>query len=190
METINKQKEVIAKMQEKIAILESHIDHLAKSNDEAEQYQRRLCLRINGIDLPSNDDTKETSDGCLAKVQDVFENLGLSIPPNVIDRAHHVGREILLKGKKVRSMIVRFTTFRHRSMVYRARKNSNQYKIKLDLTKRRVHLLRQANRILEERSNSHAFCDLNCRPCWFDQGTYKYFHDIETFEKLFHNAAH
>ena len=53
METINNQKEVIAKMEDKIAILKSHVDHLVKSNDEVEQYQRRLCLRIKEIDLPS-----------------------------------------------------------------------------------------------------------------------------------------
>ena len=136
METINNQKEVIAKMEDKIAILESHVDHQVKSNDEIEQYQRRLCLRINGIDLPSDSD-KEASEDCLAKVENVFEKLGLSIPPDVIDRAHRVGRELSMQGKKVRSMIARFTTFRHWSMVYRARKNSNQYT--LDLTRHRVH---------------------------------------------------
>ena len=93
-----------------------------------------------GIDLPSNGD-KETSEDCLAKVENVFEKLGLSIPPDVIDRAHRVGREISMKDKNVRSMIVRFTTFRHRSIVYRARKNSNQYKTKLDITRLRVHLV-------------------------------------------------
>lgn len=82
-------------------------------------------------------------------------------------------------------MIVRFTTFRHRSMIYRARKNSNQYKIKLDLTKRRMHLLKQVNEKLDKRSDSFAFCDLNCRPCWFNHGTYKYFNSMGAFEKLF-----
>ena len=110
--------------------------------------------------MPSDGD-KETSEDCLVKVENVFEKLGLSIPPTVIDRAHRMGREISLKGKKVRSMMVRFTTFRHPSMVYRARKKSNQYKIKLDLTGYRVHLLKQANKKLEGRTDSHAFCDLN-----------------------------
>ena len=50
METISNPKEIIAKMEDKIAILHSHVNHLAKSTDEVEQYQRRLCLRINGID--------------------------------------------------------------------------------------------------------------------------------------------
>ena len=79
METINNQKEVIATMEYKIAILESHINHLVKSNDEVEQYQRRMCVRINRIDLPSDGD-KETSEDCLVKVENVFEKLGLSIP--------------------------------------------------------------------------------------------------------------
>ena len=72
-------------MKFKIAVLESHIDHLVIANDEEEQYQRRLCLRFNGINLPSDVDGKETSDECLDKVQGVFEELGLSIPTNVID---------------------------------------------------------------------------------------------------------
>ena len=40
MTITNEQKETSARMEDKIAILESHIDHLI--NDEIEQYQRRL----------------------------------------------------------------------------------------------------------------------------------------------------
>ena len=69
-------------------------------NDEVEQHQCRLCLHINRIDLPSDDDAKDTSEDCLAKVQDVFDGLGLLIPPNVIDMAHREGREIMLTRKK------------------------------------------------------------------------------------------
>ena len=184
MKIINEQKETIARMEDKIAVLESHIDHLVIANDEVEQYQRRLCLRINGIDLPSDGDDRETSDECLDNVQGVFEELGLSIPPNVIDRAHRVGKEIVVKGKRVRSMIVRLTTFRHRTMIFRARKNSDKYKIKLDLTKRRLTLLKNVNKKLEEKSDSFAFCDLNCRPCWYDRGNYRYFNDENSFDKL------
>ena len=104
METINNQKEVIAKWRTKLPFSRV-IDHLVKSNNEVEQYQHRLCLRINGIDLPS-DGLEETSEDCLVKDENVFEKLGLSIPPTVIDRVHRVGREISLKVKKVRSMIV------------------------------------------------------------------------------------
>ena len=67
MTIINEQKETIARMEDKIAVLESHIDHLVIANDEIGQYQRRLCLRTNGINLPSDVDEKETSDECFVK---------------------------------------------------------------------------------------------------------------------------
>ena len=38
-------------MEDKIAILGTHVDHLAKLNDEEEHYQRRLYPSKNGIDL-------------------------------------------------------------------------------------------------------------------------------------------
>ena len=95
-------------------------------------------MHINGINLPSDVDEKDTSDECLDKVQGVFEELGLSIPTNVINRVHHVGKEIVVKGKRVWLMIVHLTTFRHRTMIFRARKNSTKYKIKLDLTKQNI----------------------------------------------------
>ena len=120
MTIINEQKETLARMEDKIAVLESHIDHLVIANDEVEQCQKGLCLRINGINLPSDVDGKEMNDECLDKVQDIFEELGSSIPPN--DRAHCAGKDIVVKGKRVRSMIVRLTTFRHRTMIFRARK--------------------------------------------------------------------
>ena len=41
---IQEQKQKISEMDDKIAVLESHITHLRKSSDNVEQYQRRLCL--------------------------------------------------------------------------------------------------------------------------------------------------
>ena len=66
-------------MNEKIAILESEITHFKKSNDDAEQYQRRQCLQINGIDLPP-DGQMETREECLEKVQKVFSELNVEFP--------------------------------------------------------------------------------------------------------------
>ena len=98
--TISKeQKETSARMEDKIAVLESHIDHLVLANDKVEQYQRRLCLCSNGSKLPSDVDEKETSDGCHDKVKGVFEELGLSIPMNVIDRAFVWAKKLWVKGK-------------------------------------------------------------------------------------------
>ena len=70
-------KEKVAKMEDKIALLESHIEHLTKAKDEVEQYKHRLCLHIYRTDLPSEGGAKEKSDDCLTKVQGVFKSLGL-----------------------------------------------------------------------------------------------------------------
>ena len=110
-------------MEDKVGILERHVLYLQKANDDGEQYQRRLCLRINGIDLPSSGEN-ESSDECLQKVHEVFDEIGVDVPDTVIDRAHRIGKMAIIKGKQVKQMIVRFTTWRHKSMVYKARKQT------------------------------------------------------------------
>ena len=92
---------------------------------QIEQYQRRLCLRISGIEVPSLGQN-ETDQDCLDKIKDVCADLAVEIPCDVIDRAHRIGKTTSHNGKKCRQMIVRFTTWRHRAIVYRARKNSGK----------------------------------------------------------------
>ena len=65
----------------------------------------------------------------------------------------------------MKSVIVRFTTFRHRTMVYRAKKKMKPgVRVKLDLTKTRYTLLIDANKVLKQNPVIN-FCypDTNCR---------------------------
>ena len=78
-----------------------------------------------------------------------------------------------VNGKKVQQMIVRMTTWRHWTIIYKARKNCNRYRIKLDLTKERLELLKKANELLSSDQESFAFCNYNCQPGWFDRGRYR-----------------
>ena len=56
------------------------------------------------------------------KVEEVFGILDVDIPDNVIDRAHRVGKPYInRKNETCHAMMVRFTTWRHRTKVYRAR---------------------------------------------------------------------
>ena len=178
MEILNDQKQKISMMEDKIAVMESHISQLHVANDGIEQYQRRLCLRICGIELPTLGQN-ETAQDCFDKVKDVFTDIGVEIPYDVMDRAHRIGKTTSYNGKKCRQMIVRFTTWRHRTIVYRARKNSRKYRIKLDLTKRRSEILEKANKLLKSSETSFAFADINCNLCWFNCGTYNYFENVE-----------
>ena len=110
---------------------------LVKKCDNLEQYRRRLCLRF----LDVNGDDSETSDDVFDKCNELFNNLELDILEACIDRAHKIGK----KGPvRVRSIIVRITTWRHRTMIYRKRKDCVNCRITLDLTKTRMDRLKEA----------------------------------------------
>ena len=54
-------------LEARVAMLESHVRQLQIAHESQEQYSRRLCLRIDRIDLPK-DGGHETADQCLEKV--------------------------------------------------------------------------------------------------------------------------
>eukprot|EP00795_Rhopilema_esculentum_P003884 gene3884-15186_t len=87
----------------------------------------------------------------------------------------------MAQGKRVHQVLVRFTTWRHRTMVYRARKNCTQYKIKLDLTKKRIDTIRKISDLLTRKKLGFAFADVNCRLC---TKIGKEFHYINSEEDL------
>ena len=87
----------------------------------------------------------------------------MEIPDDVGDRAHRIGKVTNHRGKPSRQMIVKLTTWRHRTMIFRARKNSQKYKVRLDLTARRRDIIQDANKLLNSNMESFAFADINCR---------------------------
>ena len=72
--------------------------------------------------------------------------------------------EELQKNAKNMNIIVRFTTFRHRTLFYRNRKKLKNRSIHLDLTNFRLSLLNEARKLIENNEDI-AFCyaDVNCR---------------------------
>ena len=133
-ETVNSQKERIDKLEESLIECENSLEvsktvssRLFKKCDDLEQYGRRLCLRLLDVD---GDDT-ETSDDVFDKCTELFSKLELDIPEACIDRANRIGKK---KPGRVRPIIVRFTTWRHRTMFYRKRKDCVNCWITLDLT--------------------------------------------------------
>ena len=183
---IDEQSKKISQLEDNVAVLEKHVAVLRKSNDDGEQYQRRLCLRISGIDLPTSGKS-ESSEECLQKVREVFDEIGVDIPDSVLDRAHRIGKLVTIEGKRTKQMIVRLTTWRHRTAVYKARKKTTRYSIKLDLTRRRREIIKRANEILNDDHESFAFADTNCNLCWFRRGEFVYFNDVEDLERLRNN---
>ena len=110
------------KMMEKLkstsVMLQKHVKNLKRSNEELqkkreehEQYGRRLCLRITGLTKKTKEDTNDV----LNQARDLFKEAEVEIPDAVLDRAHRINKEN-------NDVIVRFTTFRHRTLFYRSRK--------------------------------------------------------------------
>ena len=155
--------EVYKKMDEIIStnkMLQQHVTLLKRSNEdlinkceENEQYGRRLCLRIKGI--PRKE--KERSDEVLEQVRKLFGKAEVTIPDAVLDRAHRV-------SKSNHDVVVKFTTFCHRTLFHRKCKTLKGKSLHLDLTNSRLRLLNDAKKLISIRNNI-AFCyaDVNCR---------------------------
>ena len=106
----------------------------------------------------------ESSEKVLEEIKCLFSEASINIPDACIDRAHRV-------SKTDDTVIVTFTTFRHRTMFYRKRKElKNGVKVHLDLTKARLDLLIKASKYVKNLSNvDFVYADINCRlNGWFN----------------------
>lgn len=126
--------------------LRARVTSLEKAADQAEQYSRRNCLRITGIQEDPGEDTDEI-------VLKMAADLGADIQINDIDRSHRVGKRRSDRVKP-REMIVKFATFRTRQKLYKLRtslknKGYNGVFLNEDLTKTRSKVLYDARQIVK-----------------------------------------
>ena len=118
------QERKIVELESTVTILQKHVSHLKQAQneklDDLEQYGRRLCVRIDGVPEITNETNEQVFEYVTGKIKETGED----IPNVVIDRAHRIGKSYddRISNKKCKSIIVRFTTFRHRTMFYRSRK--------------------------------------------------------------------
>ena len=126
MKEVKIRKVKIKKLESDKSILQKQTEELRKlstknqhENEELEQFGRRLCLRIDGVLVEKG----EASEGVLEKVTSMYEEADLDIPDVVIDRAYRIGNKYGDNSKnfKCQSIILRFTTFRHRTRFYRVK---------------------------------------------------------------------
>ena len=133
------------------------------SQDELEQDGRRLCIKINGVPVAEN----ETSNDVLQNVKSIIEESNREIPDVSIDRAHRISKTYTEKtsGLKYKRIIVRFATFRHKTMFYHIRKNlKRNLKVKLDLTKKRYSTFIEAMQLVKNnKAVKFVMTDINYR---------------------------
>ena len=115
-ETVNSQKERIDKLEKSLIECENPLEvsktvssRVVKKCGDLEQCVRRLCLKI----LDVNGDYSAASDEVFDKCTKLFNKLELDIPGACIDRVHRIGKKT---PGRIRPIIVRFTTWRHRTM--------------------------------------------------------------------------
>ena len=179
-QSVSEMGDLVLRLQDKNAILNNSVDILKAQNDQHEQYSRRSCLRINGIDKVNN----ESSDDCIAKVVQICNDLNVNITADDIDRAHRVGKER-------KTMIVKFYSFGKRTSLYKARKSAkNNIKIHLDLTKKRLKLLDEATDCVDVNSNvDFVFADINCNlVARLKSNQYKFFDTLDSFKSKILNT--
>ena len=139
------------------------------SNDN-EQYSRRSCLRIHGVEFKEGD-----SGDVMKEIKNCYNAMGIPFNGNAIDRAHGIGKPFLDKErkKKVRSIIVKFKSWKACAALYKARTKNyvngrkkpglTSFSVSLDLTKRRYSLLAKAKSIIKDNpAVMFAFADINC----------------------------
>ena len=155
----------IAQLEDRVKVLETQAGLYERRLDDLESYGRRQNLRIVGIPPPSNG-RKESAEEVLEKVKDAIAELDV---PNlnvdeVIDRAHRVGKKFKRDGsnEEVHPIIVRFTSWRSRTAVYRKREKRGRTRFYTDLTKRRLDLKKLADAKTKDNEKvKFAFADVN-----------------------------
>ena len=157
---------------------------LQSENEELEQYGRRLCIRIEGVPTIDN----ERSEEVLKKVQSLINKAECDIPDVATDRANRTGNGY--KDRKTntscKSIIIRFTTFRHQAMFYRNRnKLKNNAKVKLDLTRKRyIPFTRALESVKKVSIVDCVMVDINCRmKVVFKSGRSKFFNDDDSLNE-------
>ena len=160
IQSINKIKEHVQELQAKQGKLMAQNIVLSRTVDDMQQYVRRQNVRIFGVKVEEGED-------CMALVHDLVQKNNVDIPKSSIDRAHRIGKKVTDKnGVLTQPIIVRFTSFRDRTIFYKKRKDIRRNSgvgVVVDLTHERLTLLLAARDLISSvESIEFAYADINC----------------------------
>ena len=134
--TIDENTAVIEALKETINEKDAVINDLQVKLDDLEQYQRRQCLRVFGVEEGPDEDTD-------VKAIEIARKIGVDLSIEDIDRSHRIG---VRNNDRPRPIIIKFVSYRKRSEVFHSKKNlkGSGVTIREDLTKMRHSLLKEA----------------------------------------------
>ncbi len=179
-------------LEERVNILESKfavLNSLDKRVEESEQYSRRYCLLIYGVKMPQQGERENV----MKKVEDILTKLECGVGIEAVDRAHRIGPKTTdQNGNQQQQVIVRFNSFSQRTSVYRKRKTARNVKIRLDLTRTRLSILKDADELTKSRDDiSFIFADINCSlAAKLANGDFIFFDSINDLSKKLDRLDH
>ena len=136
-------------------------------------------------DIPVEKD--ETADKVFSKAENMLKEACPNLSGDCIDRAHRIGRDYKCHktNKTCCSVIVHFTSFNHRTSIYRNKNISKDVKGQ-DSTKKRYNILKSARSIADEKQDvNYVFADVNCRlKVVFKDGTSEFLKNISELNEL------
>ena len=185
---LREQEKKICELESTLELRQNIIDKLMIACDDNEQYSRRSCLRINGIETVEG---KEDNSAVLNKLESCYKEVGINFDHHAIDRVHRIGKKIRDEsGKETQQIIVKFRSWNDREKFYRARPKGPEKKpgftVNIDLTKRRYNLLRTARGLINSNEKAkYAFSDINCSlAIRMHDESFRYFNSEEELDKL------
>ena len=176
---VNEKNQLIEQLSEKVVSvvqrnveLSGELQHLRESThvgvDDLEQYGRKNNLRIEGIVVGD----EETPAQLTAKVAETLNAMGAEVTPDDFFRLHRSGKTRMVDGRRVAQTIVRFRSWAARTRAFTTRYaktgetrevvRARPHFVRLDLTKRRLLLLDNAQSKLRNHDHAHAYADSEC----------------------------
>ena len=111
-----RKKNEIKKLNENVSALTERSKVLEGNIDQQEQYSRRNCLLIHGVEENSNEDTDKLA------LNIINNDLEIDLTETAIDRTHRIG-DPKKKKKKVWPIIVKFDWYYYRKQVFSKKKH-------------------------------------------------------------------
>ena len=102
--------ELINSLQIEVSSLKVEVKNLENKTHGQEQYSRRNCLLIHGLNETKTENTGEMA------LDVISDKLNMKMSQVSIDRSHRLGKR---KGQKPRAIIVKFTRYKDRNHVFR-----------------------------------------------------------------------
>ena len=110
-------------METRLALRLNAIEQLRErdrvDHNNTNQYSRRMCLRVNGVEAPID----RSKEDCKSTLKKCYDGIGLHFPADEIDRVHLIGRKYVTDKtkKEIQPLIVKFKSWDTRTEFFTTR---------------------------------------------------------------------